>query len=159
VSTATAVAPSAVRVDKLAAEYLGLKKTAEEKAQAAAEAQKPLQDKAQELRELVREHGSAHAEKSKLLHGVSHEIMCSFGQSVTIDAAAVENFRLALVEAKQAGLLKRIFEKTIRWTLSPEASRIVRGISLTPKLARLFSACQVVKDNTPKLIVRPKSAC
>ncbi|MGH9504795.1 MAG: hypothetical protein ACRD20_18235 [Terriglobales bacterium] len=153
-----ATAPTPVSVDELAGQYLQLKKTADDLAQAAAEAQKPLQEKAQELRDLVRECGSAHAEKAKLLHGISYEIMCSFGQSVTVDGTAVENFRLALVQAKQARVLRKVFEKTIRWTLAPQASAIIRGMELPKKLSALYAACSVVRDQTPRLTVRPKNA-
>ena len=120
--------------------------------------QEQLDNKADELRELVREYGSAHAEKSKLLHGISYEVMCSFGQELKIDAAAVETFREALVLSKQARLLSRIYQKTIRWTLAPDASAIIREFILAPKLSRLFAACQIVKDKTPALTVREKNA-
>jgi hypothetical protein len=50
----------------------------------------------------VREFGSAHAE-SRLLHAITQEMMVS---SVLIDAAAVERFRLALLEAITKGQLR-----------------------------------------------------
>jgi hypothetical protein len=43
----------------------------------------------------MRDFGSSHAEKSKLLHGITQEMMVTFGSAVSIDAAAVERFRLA----------------------------------------------------------------
>jgi putative Mn2+ efflux pump MntP len=46
----------------------------------------------EELICLVEEFGSAHAEKSKLLHGITHEILATFGLSTSIDAAAVGLF-------------------------------------------------------------------
>ncbi len=150
--------PTPASVDELAKDYLELKDKLLQAQLEVRALQEPLDKKADELRELVREHGSAHAEKSKLLHGISYEVMCSFGQSVSIDAAAVETFREALVKSKQARLLKRIYQKTIRWTLAPDASAIIRNFTLAPKLSGLFAACQVVKDKTPTLIVREKNA-
>ena len=150
--------PTPALVDELAKQYLELKDKLFQAQLEVRALQEPLDIKAAELREVVRQYGSAHAEKSKLLHGISHEIMCSFGQSVSIDAAAVETFREALVKSKQVRLLKRLYEKTVRWSLSPQASAIIREFTLAPKLSRLFAACQVVKDKTPTLTVRSKSA-
>jgi len=41
-----------------------------------------------ELIELVEEFSSAHAEKSKLLHGITHEILATFGVSTSISSAS-----------------------------------------------------------------------
>jgi hypothetical protein len=117
-----------------------------------------LADLKTEIIELVRAHGSAHAEKSKILHGITLEAMGTFGSSTSIDAAAVERFRLALVKAKLAGTLKKVFEKTIRWTLNPEAAVIVKGEKLSTKLLALYSQCEVPEPKTPTLKVREKSA-
>src|SRR5213593_2300006 len=50
---------------------------------------------------LVEEYGSAHAKKSKLLHGIQFEIIATLGMSTSIDAAAAERFAIALRDAKQ----------------------------------------------------------
>ena len=109
-----------------------------------------------ELVDLVRDFGSAHAEKSKLLHGAVYEMMATFGMSSSTDAAAVEKFRQALVKAKQARLLKRIFQKTTRWDLSPEAGLVIRDTKLSKSLLALYSQCSVSKPKSPVLEVRKK---
>jgi len=146
------------QVDAKAAEYDSLKEELQKATLAAKEAQVPLDVLKQELIGLVRDFGSAHAEKSKIVHGITWEMMATFGSSVSIDSAAVEKFRLALLEAKQARLLKLIFQKDIRWTLSPEASVIIKGEKLSKPLLALYSQCDVVKPRTPSLQVREKSA-
>lgn len=110
------------------------------------------------LVDAVREYGSVHAEKSKILHGIDFEAMVTFGQSSSIDAAAVETFRLALVKADKPHLLKRLFEKTIRWTLAADAAAFIRKHSgmLGSKLTVLYAKCTVTKDKAPQLTVRPK---
>jgi septal ring factor EnvC (AmiA/AmiB activator) len=149
--------PTQPDVDKLAEEYQSLEKEfdrAEGELKAAA---KKLDEKADELIRLVTSFGSAHAEKSKLLHGIRFEIMSTYGISTSVDGAAVERFRLELVKAKQARLLKKIFEKTVRWNLSPVASVIIQAEKkLSNKLLALYSQCTVTKPKKPSLIVRPK---
>lgn len=145
------------RIDELAAEYDGLKsKLAAIGEKALAEAL-PLQARLDQLKEYfleqVRAHGSAHAEKSKLLHGARWQVMATFSQSIAMDAAAVEKFRLALVEERRTRLMKQIFTETVRYTLAPEASAIIRGLELPKKLNALFAACTVVKDRAPTLKV------
>ena len=151
-------APTPVRVDELAEAYLALK---DEYLEARLEAEVTadlLEKKGAELKALVSDFGSAHAEKSKLLHGVTHELMVTFGSSVSIDGAAVEKFRLALVKAKKARVLRKLFEKTIRWTLSPLAPTLIKGEQQLPKpLLALYAQCEVVKPKTPSLQVREKS--
>jgi hypothetical protein len=150
-------APTPTRVDELAQEYLALKGIADAAWQAANAASLPAQQKADELKKLVEASGSAHAEKSKILHGIGFEIMATFGQSVSIDAAAVEMFRLALVKAKQARLLKRVFEKTVRWSMARNAATVIKAEKKLPaKLLALYSQCEVVKSNSPSLKVRAK---
>src|SRR5436305_369581 len=83
-------------------------------------------------------------------------IMATYGSSVSFDAAAVEKFRLALVKKKQARLLKKVFQKDVRWSLAPEASVIIKGEKLSKPLLALYSQCQVVKPKTPSLTVREK---
>jgi hypothetical protein len=103
---------------------------------------------------LVEEFGSAHADKSKLLHGIRYEIMATFGTSTSIDAAAVERFASALRLAKQTHLLTRIIEQNIRCTLAPDASSVIRSVALPKPLLTLFAQCQVTKPRTPTLKVR-----
>ena len=100
--------------------------------------------------------GSAHAEKSRLLHGITHEMVVTFGQSVSVDAAAVERFRLALLESEPSRLLKRIFLQDVRFTLAPEAAVVIKGTKLSNALLSLYSQCQVVKQKAPSLVVRGK---
>src|SRR6266581_4563006 len=100
--------PTAVDIDRLAMEFLALESKV---------------DGAYKI-------ASAHAEKSKLLHGITHEILATFGVSTSIDAAAVERFAQALRTAKQTKILNRIFEQTTRYTLRPDAGHIIRAVAL-----------------------------
>jgi hypothetical protein len=165
-SPAKALVPlSPAEVEALAAEYRKLQEQIAENDIAANLANRPLVARLDEIWELalaqVRKFGSAHAEKSKLLYGLTLEFMGTFGSSSSIDAAAVEAFRLALVKAKKARLLKRIFEKTVRWTLTAQASAILlkehAAKTVPDKLFAAFARCTVSKDRTPTLVVRDKS--
>jgi hypothetical protein len=148
--------PTPVEVDQLSKEYLELKDKLFTAQLTVTEISEKMVSKAEALREMTSQFGSAHSEKSKLLHGLGYEVMVSFGQTVTIDAAAVETFRDALRKAKQVRMIGKLFEKTIRWSLHPKASEIIRGSTLSDKLRSLFAKCEVVKATTPKLQVRPK---
>src|SRR5437868_1551498 len=154
-STAHAIstAPTPAEVDKKAEQYDALKEKFLQATLAAKEAQVPLDQLKEELIDLVRNFGSAHAEKSKLLHGIKQEIMATFGMQLVYDSAAVERFRLALQGAKQTRVLKKIFVQTIHWNINPEASVIIKGEKLSEPLLALYSQCQVIKAMTPKLQV------
>ena len=56
----------------------------------------------------------------------------------SLHAAAVERFRLALLEANQSRLLKKVFTKDIRYTMSPEAAVIIKGEKLSTGLLAIF---------------------
>ena len=159
-ATPSPAAPTPVAVDELASRHETLEAELEEIEKQAAEEAAPKQAELERLEvqllNLVKAHGSAHAEKSKLLHGIAWEVMATFGSSTSTDNAALERFRLALVKAKQGRLLRRMFEKTVRWLLKPEAAEVVKGSKLSPGLLALYSQIAVIKPNTPKLIVRPK---
>lgn len=161
-STAEKSPPSSIEVENLAQEMLDLKGKISTVQAKATEEIKPI---AKRLGELATQaetwlvaFGSAHAEKSRLLHGVTLEIMGTFGTSTSIDAAAVEVFRQALVKAHQARLLKKIFRKVIRWELLPNWGETIRGVKLPAKLAALYAACQVTKPRTPTITPREKTA-
>ena len=61
-------------------------------AEEAAPKQAELERLEVQLLNLVKAHGSAHAEKSKLLHGIAWEVMATFGSSTSTDNAALERF-------------------------------------------------------------------
>lgn len=148
--------PSPEAIDKLAAEYQAL----EEKWNAAnlnrTEIEMVLDEKAAQIRELVGDHGSVHAQKSKILYGLKHELMVTYSSSTSVDAAAVETFRLALKKASKARLLGRLFQKSIRWDLQPQAGEIVRGSVLSDKLRGLWAKCHIVTPKTPSVKVRER---
>src|ERR1700719_4001271 len=146
------------RVDELAQEYLALK---EKVLQAKLELQsleEPLDKKKAELIQLVRDQGTAHRDKSWLLHGVSFEIMGTFGQTLATDSAAVNKFLEASKEELKPKQFAQIFEKVTNYRLLSSAAQFVRTAELSRKLKALNAACQVVKDKTPTLQVREKSA-
>jgi hypothetical protein len=154
------VAPSPAEVDSLAEEWIKLESEIDDLEKESEEKILPKLTRLGELRKLfteqVRAFGSAHAGKSKILHGLSMEIMATFGSSTSIDAAAVETFRKALAKAKQTRLLKKIFEKTERWTMLDNAGIIIRSTKLADSLLALYSKCTVQSPNKPKLVVRSK---
>src|SRR6266436_4143317 len=102
-------APTPALVDKKAAQYYAMREALDQATDAAKLLCLPLAKFKEELIDLVREFGSSHAGKSKLLHGITQEMLVTFGSSVSIDSAAVERFRLALIESNQQRLLKRVF--------------------------------------------------
>ena len=152
---------SPAEVDALAQEYKAHEQKIDEADRRAADEKMPHLIRVQELEELflagLRNFGSAHAQKSKMLHGISWEIMGTFGISSSTDSAAVSQFRLALVKAKLTRLLKRIFDRTERWDLRPNAGEVIRSVQLPPKLLALYSQCNVTRERTPTLVVRPKA--
>lgn len=154
--------PTPAEVEEHAKEYDEYTSRIEEIAIDAENKIEPLRKRAEELKawfvENVQEFGSAHAEKSKLLHGIEMEAMVTIGQSASIDAAAVETFRLALKKAEKSSVINRIFDRTVRWILLPGASAFIREnqAKLGSKLVALYAQCTVTKDKAPQLTVRPK---
>jgi hypothetical protein len=146
--------PTAVDIDRLAIQFLDLESKVDDAYKIATELDEPHEKMKGELICLVEEFGSAHAEKSKLLHGLAYEILATFGLTTSIDAAAVERFAAALRIAKQTKLLSRIFEQTTRYTLRPDAGSIIRSVALPKAQLALFSQCQVSKPRSPILKVR-----
>lgn len=155
-SPALKPAPSAVEIDLKAVTYHRLEEDLQDARAEASTAAKLVNDLKAALIELVRECGGAHHEKSKILHGIEWEMMATFGQSTTQDVAAIERLRIALVKAKQARLLRKLFQKDIRWTLNAGAATIIKGEKLSAKLMALVLECSVTSDRTPTLEVRKK---
>lgn len=152
--------PSSAEVEAVAEEMISLKgKIASIEAKANEEA-RPHMVRLAALKMLaeawLRKHGSAHSEKSKLLHGLTYEIMGTFGMSMSIDAAAVELFRQALVKAKLGKLLRKLFKKTVRFEFNAEAAALFKGDKLKPKLAALWAKCLVPTPKTAVITPREK---
>jgi hypothetical protein len=160
-----AVPPTPTEVEVLAEQYQDVETQIAEIKKKAIEDLAPLVTQQEtlwdQLVEKVKKFGSQHAEKSKLLYGIRLEVLGTFASSSSIDAAAVETFRLALVKAKQSRVLKRIFEKTVRFTMLPQAATFLRAEHDAGKfpanLFVLFARCTVPKDLSPKLVVRPRA--
>lgn len=163
-SPAKIAPPTPAEVEALALEYHAIEEKIAELNKKYIEDLAPHNQRQGELRELlitqVREYGSVHGEKSKLLHGLDWEVMGTFGSSTSLDGAAVETFRLALVEEKKSRLLKKVFDKVIRWTLADSAGSFLRteheAGKFPDRLYALFARCSVPKELTPRLQVRPK---
>src|SRR5947207_8192791 len=117
-TTAATVTP--VRVDELAQEYIELRDAVDKATQMVLERQEPASKLKEILVELVSEHGSLHAKKSKLLHGVRYEMMATYGSTTSLDTAAVKLFREACLKNGQKAIMQRIFQEDIRYTISPE---------------------------------------
>ena len=155
-TTATLKAPTAMEVDKLALEYDELKRKLLDATLARVAVQEEFEPAEAKLVDLVSKCGSAHAQKSMILHGFKWEIMGTFGTSTSVDSAAVERLRLELVANKKTRLLKRLFEATIRWSLKSTARAEILKPDVPDFARSLFVACEVTKDRSPSLSVREK---
>lgn len=149
--------PSPIEVDQLAKEYKQLKDRLFEAKLAQTEIQQKLDLKAKHLLELVRLEGSGHRDKSYLLYGVEWEIMGTFGQQLMTDSLAVEQFRAAAKKELKPKQFSQMFEELVTYRLLSTASDFVRNSKLSRKLGDLFARCQMIKDKTPTLTVRPRS--
>lgn len=150
--------PTPAELDTQAKKYEDLKEQVLQAKLAYSDLQTQLEAQSAILVDLVTKHGGAHAEKSKILHGVKFEALCTYGQTVKIDPAAVETFRLALVEADKPRLLTKMFEKRIAFALNPQASVIIRSEKLSDELTALWAKCELIQPKAPVLKVREKSA-
>lgn len=148
--------PTPAEIDELAKEYLALKEKAVQASLEAGQALQLVADKRQLLTEMISAAGSAHAEKSKILFGIEYEAVCTYPQFSSVDSAAVDTFHTALKKSGKTAIIRKMFEKSVRWTLRGTASEIIRGSKLSPKLALLWSRCIVLKDKTPTIDVRPR---
>jgi hypothetical protein len=151
-------APAPARVDELAQEYFALREKHLQGMLAARALQAELDAKGEELKELIAAHGSARAEKSKLLHGIGFEMMLTCGQQISTDFAAVEKFREAASSDLKPRQFARIFEKVVSYRLLASAAEFVRTTELSTRLKALYAACQVIRERAPTLTVRPKGA-
>jgi hypothetical protein len=149
-------APLPAAVDSQAAVWAELEKALTEAKKKSDDARKALAKCEDFLVNLVKTHGGPHATKSLILHGIVWEMVATFGQYTTQDAAAVERFRLALVKAKKTRLLKKIFSADTRYTMKASAAEIVKTEKLTPTLMSLLLLCSVTQDKKPALDVRQK---
>jgi hypothetical protein len=152
----TIKAPLPPEVDSRADSFHQLELDLEKAKKEVAAAQKEIAAKQQDLIDLVRECGGPHATKSKILHGILWEMVATFSQYTSQDSAAVERFRLALIQSKQTRLLKKIFKADVRYTMQAAAAEIVKTEKLSPKLMSLLLQCTVTKDCKPSLDVRQK---
>lgn len=149
-------APMPVDVDERAEQFHQLELDLDAAKKELAEAQKAVAERERELVDLVRAYGGPHATKSKILHGIAWEMVATFAQYSTLDAAAVERFRLALVDAGQARLMKKLFKEDTRWSLNGDAAEVVKTEKLSAKLLGLLIQCTVTGDKKPSLDVRQK---
>jgi hypothetical protein len=157
-AAAPALETGPAAIDKLATEYNDVKPQLATAEELSKKLRSMLEEKADVIRKIVDSHGSAHASKSKIIHGLKFELLITEGQTLSVDAAAVEEFRLALVDAGKSAPLRMVFDKVVRWNLSARASEIIRGHALSNDLARLWANCQIVKSTTPRVQVRSKRA-
>ena len=145
--------PTPAEVDELAREWNALQTKIARAALKLSTAKQPEDAARDKMVDLVRDFGSTHAEKSKRLYGVDYFLMVTESTSHSTDAAAVERFRLALIEAGQSNLLSRIFKKDERWVPAPGWETIVKSEKLSDELVALFAKCDVPHDNAPRLKV------
>lgn len=148
--------PTAEAVDAHALEFKRLEKDLRDAMEKAANAAAPFKALKDQLVPLVKKFGSQHHEKSKLLHGILWEMMATFGQSTTQDAAAIERLRLALVKSKKARLLKKLFTKETRWRFNSNANSVIKTEKLTPAEKGLLLDCFDTENRTPTIDVREK---
>jgi hypothetical protein len=149
--------PTAADIDRLALEFLALEAKTDHAYAIALALDEPHERMKERLIDLVEEFGSADhekskLEKSKLLHGLTHEMVATFGVSTSINAAAVDHFADVLRGSKQLKLLELIFAQTTRYHLRPDAGPVIR--TLPRALAALYSQCHVTTPRHPVLEVR-----
>lgn len=151
------VLPTPKQIDAQATEYKRLEKIVDDVKAQLAEKREALDKLHATLIDLTRSFGDKHHEKSKILRGIQYELMATFGQSAGIDGTAVERLRLALKEANQTRLLKKLFTEQKSYRLAPNASEILKSEGkLTDDLATLALACFTFTPSTPRLEVRPR---
>jgi hypothetical protein len=145
--------PTAADIDRLAVEFLALEAKTDQAYAVALALDEPHERMKERLVDLVEEfgsfdHGKSKLEKSKLLHGLTHELVATFGVSTSINAAAVDRLAHALRISRQTRLFDLIFDQSIRYHLRPDAGPVVR---MLPKaLAVLYTACHVT---TPRQLL------
>jgi hypothetical protein len=152
----SATSPLPAEVDERAEAFHDLELEIEKASIHVASLRKEIIAKQEALIELVRTCGGPHAQKSKIMHGIVWEMVATFSQYTTQDAAMVERFREALVASGLTRLMKKIFTADTRWTMQASASEIVKNEKLSPRLMALLLQCSVTQDKKPSLDVRPK---
>jgi hypothetical protein len=152
--------PVPIEVDTRAQDFSDLEKSIAKLKLDLGAKQKEMAAKEAALIELVRSFGGPHATKSKILHGIVWEMIATFAQYTTQDGAAVERFRQALVLAKKGRLLKKLFDRDVRWTMKAGAGQILAAETLAPRLRAdllgLLLVCSTTQDKKPSLEVREK---
>jgi len=87
-------------------------------------------------------------------------MVATFSKFTCEDSAAIERFRLTLVSAKKGRLLKKLFDRDVRWTMKSGAAQILAAenlaVRLKAELLGLLLLCSSTKDKKPSLDVRPK---
>jgi hypothetical protein len=160
-TTSEKTPPTAAEIESTAKEMLDLKGAMELEAAASLKIIEPKKKRFDELKlqaeQWLRDFGSAHAEKSRILHGIKFEILGTFGTSTSIDAAAVEILRLALLKAKNARLVKKLFNRVVRWELVPNWTESLRSVKLPAKIASLVAQCEVKRTKTPIITPRERA--
>lgn len=160
-SPALKAAPSPAEIDLKAAEFHALEAKWKDAKLQVTLAGEPVDKLEKELIELARNWGSSHAQKSRILHGILWEMMATFGQSLQLDTAAVERLRVGLKKADQSRLLKKLFQKDVRWIFSAASAVVIKSdkaVKLSPKIKGLLLDCFVQTNRTPTLDVRKKKA-
>jgi hypothetical protein len=145
--------PTAIDIDRLAVQFLELEAKTDQAYAIATALDEPHERMKEQLIDLVEEFGR-HYERSKLLQGITHEIVVNFGVSTSIDAAAADTFAHVLRVNKQSQILDRLFERTTRYTLRPNAEQVIRQLALPKATLALYAACQVTAARMPILKVR-----
>ena len=148
--------PSPAEVDELALEFSRLESRVSEAYRVADELDRPREAYEERLVLLVEEYGQPHATKSRLLVGTSTELLATFGSTRSIDAAAVEAFRVALKAAGQTRIFAKLFEQCIVWRLAEGSDAIIRGEQLSDRLQAAYARCFTEKPRAPSLKVRLK---
>lgn len=93
------------------------------------------------------EHG-----KKSLVYRSLYEAMASFGQTTTVDAEAVEEFRSAFSSRRRSVTLADIFEARVEYVVMPTALQAIER--LPKRLQQLFHRVQKVKAKAPSLSVK-----
>lgn len=148
--------PTPEQIDRLVLEFCWLESEVDAAYGAAQALDEPHEKFKERLILLVEEFGLVHATKSRLLAGASSELVATFGSTRSIDAAAVEGFRVLLKEAGRIRILAKLFEQCVSWRLVDGSDGIIRGEQLSDRLQAAYARCFTEKPRAPSLKVRLK---
>jgi hypothetical protein len=143
--------PTAKTIDELLAKYDSIIKLVEQY-QAALEPYK------QEIVEIADVFGSMpkDAERSRLLTGEIYEALVTRAISLKLDEQQIEKLSDLLERHGASDLFPQLFQQVLSYRIQPDAMKVLAGLvpsRLTKEIRAAFLACQVMKEQAPRVRV------